>query len=108
MSLMVLVPHFKRKKKGEKKGVKDASPSLIIHVFCSLARLLFRNRGLRYFPIANRNNIGSIRMISMQGAEAGIFTIACPFNVSSFDIFTLGILATEHFTKNKSPIDTVW
>jgi hypothetical protein len=39
----------------------------------------------------------------MQGAGSGIFTIACPFNVSSFDIFTLGILATEHFTKTEVP-----
>ena len=39
----------------------------------------------------------------MQGADSGMFTIACPFNVSSFDTFTLGILATEHFTKTKVP-----
>lgn len=42
-------------------------------------------------------------MISIQGVGLGVFTIACPFNVSSFDIFTLGILATEHFTKTKVP-----
>lgn len=43
------------------------------------------------------------QMISIQGADLGIFTIACPFNVSPFDIFTPGILATEHFTKTEVP-----